>query len=831
NNDAAATTESAAVVIKVITNDTDVDGTIDPATVDLNTTLAGIQASNTITAGTFTASATGDVTFTPTGTFSGVATLGYRVNDNSGGTSNTATISVTVTAVNDPPVAVNDAATTNEDIAVNINVVSNDSDEDGSINPSSVDLNTASAGIQNSNVTTSGTFTVNAGGVVNFAPAANFTGTVSVDYTVNDNVGLTSNVATITITVNPVNDAPVAGNDAVSTNEDTPVTFNILDNDVDVDGTINPASVLLSASTSSGGSFTVTAGAVTFTPNANFSGVTFLTYRVKDNLDALSNSATITVTVNPVNDPPSFNEISDQRVLQNSGPKNVSIIGISPGPLESEQLLINATSGNTSLIPHPTITYNGTAATATLSFTPAAGQSGVADITVKIVDTGLNEFTRQFQIEVLEVNIISDPATVIAPLQLYTYNIALTANLPETLTIVATQKPAWLTLSSTGVNTARLQGTPPANALHLNPITIQVKSGATVLDEQSYTLIVNRAPAVSTFSFVVNEDVPANFTQQDFAGAFTDVDNNTLSAVKIVSLPESGTVRLNGAAVAVGQEIGFVAIPNLSYLSAEDFVGSDTFTWTGSDGFAYSTANASVNITINPVNDGPRITVIETDSLRYDLGSDENVVLTPLFDAIDIDDTMLTGATIGFRPENFRPGNDELIFFNTSSITGVFDELSGILTLTGVAPTEEYVAAIRNINYRFNDFSEIIRETKSVYFTLTDGKTPGETKERHISLIYTFEPLDIPNAFTPGGNDVNELWKVTDPDGTGFEQYSSATIQVYTKRGTLVYEATGLDKGWDGTFNGEILPADTYYYIIDLKYNKIVYKGVVLILR
>src|SRR5690606_31213334 len=152
----------------------------------------------------------GLVTFTPNLNFNGTATTTYRVNDNLNVTSNTATISVTVNVVNDPPVAQSDAKTTNEDVATTINILANDTDVDNSILPSSVDLDPLTPLVQNTMVKTEGTWSVSAEGIVSFSPTANFFGTALLTYTVNDNVGAKSNVATITVTVTSVNDAPIA---------------------------------------------------------------------------------------------------------------------------------------------------------------------------------------------------------------------------------------------------------------------------------------------------------------------------------------------------------------------------------------------------------------------------------------------------------------------------------------------------------------------------------------------------------------------------------------------------------------------------------------------
>ena len=99
-------------------------------------------------------------------------------------------------------------------------------------------------------------------------------------------------------------------------------------------------------------------------------------------------------------------------------------------------------------------------------------------------------------------------------------------------------------------------------------------------------------------------------------------------------------------------------------------------------------------------------------------------------------------------------------------------------------------------------------------------------------MIYTFKDLDIPNAFSPNGDRANEAWLITSPNTTdGSVPYTEALIRVYNKRGLLVYEAKGFANPWDGTFSGKELPVDTYYYTIDLHYNKVRYKGVVTILR
>jgi len=240
-------------------------------------------------------------------------------------------------------------------------------------------------------------------------------------------------------------------------------------------------------------------------------------------------------------------------------------------------------------------------------------------------------------------------------------------------------------------------------------------------------------------------------------------------------------------------------------------------------------AASNVNINVAPVNDGPRIIALETDSLKYEVGSNIPLLLTTIFDAHDPDDELLTGGQVGFRSINYRPISDQLIFTNTAKISGDFDDQSGILTLTGTATVEEYETAIRSILYNYAA-TELVVEVKTVYIALTDGKTQGETKERKISLISTFEDPDIPNVFSPDGNGVNDLWLINN-GSNAIDQFAKAEVRVYNRRGTLVYETIGFERSWDGTLNGTILPADTYFYTIDVKRNNKFYKGSVTIIR
>ena len=289
NDDSAMTDEDTAVTIDLTDNDTDVDGTIDDAT------LAIVQPTN----GTVVDNGDGTVSYTPDLNFFGTDTFTYTVMDDDGATSNVATVTITVNDVNDAPVANDDSAMTDEDTAVTIDLTDNDTDVDGTIDDATLAI------VQPTN----GTVVDNGDGTVSYTPDLNFFGTDTFTYTVMDDDGATSNVATVTITVNDVNDAPVANDDSAMTDEDTAVTIDLTDNDTDVDGTIDDATLAI-VQPANGTVVDNGDGTVSYTPDLNFFGTDTFTYTVMDDDGATSNVATVTITVNDVNDAPVANDDS-----------------------------------------------------------------------------------------------------------------------------------------------------------------------------------------------------------------------------------------------------------------------------------------------------------------------------------------------------------------------------------------------------------------------------------------------------------------------------------------------------------------------------------------
>ncbi len=209
----------------------------------------------------------------------------YTIVDTAGSVSEPATVTVRVDGADDAPVANDDTYAIGAGNPVELTVLSNDTDVDSSINPQSISV-TANPAF--------GTVTVLGIGVIRYTPDAGFRGSDSFRYTVRDSAGNVSNEAIVTVTVNS---APVAANDSATTFKGEPVDINVLANDVDQDGSIDPNTVSIDQSSPNGLVEVQPDGTVRFTPTTGFTGPTTFRYSVRDNVGTPSNVATVTVQV------------------------------------------------------------------------------------------------------------------------------------------------------------------------------------------------------------------------------------------------------------------------------------------------------------------------------------------------------------------------------------------------------------------------------------------------------------------------------------------------------------------------------------------------------
>ena len=144
---------------------------------------------------------------------------------------------------------------------------------------------------------------------------------------------------------------------------------------------------------------------------------------------------------------------------------------------------------------------------------------------------------------------------------------------------------------------------------------------------------VNVAPTVSNVAKGVNEDVATAFAAGDFTpGSYSDPNGDPLATVKITSLPTNGVLKLSGSTFTVPQDIAIANIGNLTYTSNPDYNGPDSFGWNGSDGTFFATVGATVNVTVNAVNDKPTFTAANPPAVTRNAGAQTVVGWVTNFD-------------------------------------------------------------------------------------------------------------------------------------------------------------------------------------------------------
>jgi VCBS repeat-containing protein len=556
----------------VLGNDTDPDGDSLDAVLDTGPSD-----------GSLTLNSNGSFTYTPDANFNGSDSFTYRANDGSAN-SNTATVTITVGAVNDPPTANNNSYSTNEDTTLNVSapgVLGNDTDPEGQ---------PLTAVLQNG--PSDGSLTLNSNGSFTYTPDTNFNGSDSFTYRANDG-SANSNVATVTITVNPINDPPTANNNSYSTNEDTTLTIaapGVLGNDTDPDG--DSLTAVLQNGPSDGSLTLNSNGSFSYAPVAGFNGTDSFTYRASDG-SANSNVATVTITVNPVNDPPTANNNSystnEDTTLNVSAP---GVLGNDTDP-DGDSLSSVLQSGPTdgSL----TLNSNGS-----FSYTPNADFSGTDSFTYFANDGTAN--SNLAAMVTITVNPVNDPPTATDDAYTIDEDTTLDVAAPgvlgndtdpegDSLTAILQNGPSdgSLTLNSNG----SFSYAPNPDFNGIDSFTYKANDGASDSDVATVTITVNTVadpPTANNNSYVTNEDTTLNVSAPGVLGNDTDPEGDSLTAI-LQNGPSDGSLNLNSNG-------------SFSYTPDANFNGSDSFTYRANDGVSDSNV-ATVTITVNPVPDPP----------------------------------------------------------------------------------------------------------------------------------------------------------------------------------------------------------------------------------
>ncbi len=357
DDEAAVPEDAGAVAIDVLANDSDVDGD----TVEVDDVFQGQKGTVVRTGGG------SGLTYNPDTNENGTNSFSYTVTDDNGGTA-MATVSVTITASNDAPVADDETAAVLEDApATAIPVLIGDTDIDGD-----------ALAIISVSAASRGTVAITGGGAgLTYQPDPDENGADAFTYRVSDGVG-GSDVAAVSITIAPVNDAPVADDETLTVAEGAALTtVLVLVGDTDVEG--DPLTIIAKTNGTKG-AVTIAAGgtSVTYKPYAGFSGPNSFTYTISDGHGG-TDIGTVTVTITGVNDAPSAVNDGSMTVPEGAGPVALPVLA-NDSDRDGDTLKISAVTNGT--LGTVKITGGGTG----LTYDPAPLKKGTDTFTYTVSD-------------------------------------------------------------------------------------------------------------------------------------------------------------------------------------------------------------------------------------------------------------------------------------------------------------------------------------------------------------------------------------------------------------------------------------------------------------
>jgi len=642
-------------------------------------------------------------------------------------------------------------------------------------------------------------------------PGANFSGNLKVPVSVNDgqNESKKFDLKIEVLKVEPA--APqITAQKPLTTNEEQPIAINLSDlTVVDPDNTY-PQGFTLKISPGQNYS----AAGSTITPGKDYSGQLAVSIRVNDGKND-SAPFDLQITVAPVNDPPVI-----------TGQKKLDTDQAIPLTLKLSDLNVtdpdNTFPTDFALSIKPGANY--VAAGTVINPTPAF--SGKLNVTVSVSDGSASspDFILEVTVRSTKTNV---PPQIVGQKAIsITQSTAVTLQLSHLVVEDPDNAyPVGFSIKvSPGANYTLNGATiTPASSFVSGTLSVGVRVNDGTDDSNLFQVKIQVAPISATpringqSELTMMEDSIITITLADLI--VTDADNP--------GYPKGFTLKVLGDSEGVYQASGATVRP------APDLNGFIEVGVTVSDGVNTS-EEFRLAIFVNPVNDAPRITQLETTPLTYEPGTDPAELFRRLVLA-DVDNEYLSMAEIGFRPTNFSARNDEILFdFDTTKIRVIRDP-KGILFLIGYATVAEYQDALRSMTYNYRITQDangkqegILSGSRIVYVNVNDGQSISLNSERTIEMEAKVM-VDIPSAFTPNGDNANDTWHLEVANKDGLDQ---TIIKVYNKRGLLLYESDEFERDWDGTFNGELLPVDTYYYtiVVKLPYVRQTYKGVVTIL-
>ncbi|MFI4848928.1 MAG: Ig-like domain-containing protein [Gimesia chilikensis] len=627
----------------------------------------------------------GNLTFTPVANASGTGydSFGFTVNDGTLDSTPSNTMTVDVTVVNDAPTAADNTVSTSEDTAYTFSAVDfnfSDIEGDSLASVQITSLETVGAlQLSGMDVTLNQVISradIDAGNLT-YTPVANANGAgyASFGFSVNDGTADSVSSYAMTVDVTPVNDAPTAADNTVTTNEDTAYVFTAADfNFSDIDGdTLASVRITtletLGALQLSGVDVTlnqvvsradIDAGNLTFMPAANASGTSYdsFGFTVNDGTADSVTAFTLTVDVSAVNDAPTAadNTVTtseDVTYIFTATDFNFSDI---EGDLLANVQISTLESVGALRLSGVDVTLNQVISRAdidagNLTFSPVANANGVSydSFGFRVNDGTVNSVASYtMTIDVTPVNDGPQAAnrTVTTSEDTpYTFTAAdfnfsdIDGDSLASVRITALESVGDLQLSGVDVtlnqvisradiDAGNLTFTPGANASGVGYDNFEFRVNDGTLESASAYLMtvdvngINDAPVATDNTITVSEDTTYTFTAADFN--FSDIDGDTLASVRITTLETVGALQLSGVDVALNQVISRADIDagNLTFTPVANASGSgyDSFGFSVNDGTTDSVATYTMSVDVTSVNDLPTAadnTVTTAEDITY----------------------------------------------------------------------------------------------------------------------------------------------------------------------------------------------------------------------
>lgn len=605
-----------------------------------------------------------------------------------------------------------------------------------------------------------------------FTPAANqFTAPgqpVTLTITVND--GVTTTSKTVKVTVTSVNDAPTLGpiSSPPAIDEDDPAhaTETIFLTGISAGAANENQSLTFSASIISGpiivNNFVITqtsptTATLTYKPIANANGTAVVKVTVTDSNGASNTpDRTFTVQINPVNDPPTIDQIPDRPLLEDAGPQTFDLTNIFPGPFGETGSVtsIDVTSNNPTVVPNANIakgTFNSGAGTLQLIITPVANVSGPVTISVVVTDEGGRQTTMSFKMDVTAVNDVPVLGPITSPNPIaegagqQTINLSgISAGPPDeigqTLTITATYVSGTPNLvnnfQSSAVNgsgNATLSYTPLPDAFGTAVYSVVVNDGFANSAPQLFTVTINPVNDDPTMNSIIN---PAPILE--------DAGQRSITLTGLSGGPanEDQTLTFSAAVIsgeAIVDSFEFAPVPGqpsqvtLKYKTVQDFNGTSTIEVTATDSQG-AFVKRTFAVTITPVNDRPTLDAIANQSSVTEDSGEHTI--------------NLTGISVGPVHEQTETPLQNLVFTVTSDNPALIPNLSSNLRI-------EYTSgSTGQLVYKALDNAY---GTAKITVNVTDTGSPAGTLLTPIEFTVTVTPLpDAPTDISLSNNIVLE---------------------------------------------------------------------------